>query len=203
MSIEIRQYLGDAVYCSFDGYSVILTTEDGISASNTIYLEPKVIKCLIDYLINVGMYKPKVCERSHNDESLGDKMSVRGFGKDYGVSLLSSEETAQVTDEISLMSNDWLINMLRSYKFMPTCHAIVLNELVKRGLNPDVESVKEKKDDIRMVKCCGSCEYADTDTDEIDGHVKTVCLAFYRRTVRSFELCNTFFPDPEVWSKEK
>jgi len=35
-----KVYLGDAVYVSHDGYHIVLTTEDGIRTTNTIYLEP-------------------------------------------------------------------------------------------------------------------------------------------------------------------
>lgn len=45
-----REYLGDAVYVAFDGYHIVLTTEDGISATNTIYLEPLVLQALRRYV---------------------------------------------------------------------------------------------------------------------------------------------------------
>lgn len=45
-----KEYLGDAVYSSFDGYYVILTTEDGIdNLTNTIFLEPEVMRRLVEY----------------------------------------------------------------------------------------------------------------------------------------------------------
>jgi len=42
--MEYKKYLGDAVYFDFDGYHVVLTTENGISATNTICLEPEVLE---------------------------------------------------------------------------------------------------------------------------------------------------------------
>ena len=39
-------YLGDAVYAEFDGYGVIMTTENGFYTENTIYLEPNVLNNL-------------------------------------------------------------------------------------------------------------------------------------------------------------
>jgi hypothetical protein len=36
-------YLGDSVYFMFDGYDVILTTENGYGSTNTIVMEPEVI----------------------------------------------------------------------------------------------------------------------------------------------------------------
>ncbi len=38
----MKRYLGDAVYAEWDGDNVILTTEDGYRATNTIVLEPVV-----------------------------------------------------------------------------------------------------------------------------------------------------------------
>ena len=39
--------LGDAVYADYDGYSIKLTVEDGIQATNIIRLEPAVLDALI------------------------------------------------------------------------------------------------------------------------------------------------------------
>ncbi len=38
-----KAYLGDGVYADFDGYALLLTTENGVTVTNTIYLEPDVI----------------------------------------------------------------------------------------------------------------------------------------------------------------
>jgi len=45
-----RSYLGDGVYVKFDGYSIILTAENGICATDTIFLEPSVYQSLVDYV---------------------------------------------------------------------------------------------------------------------------------------------------------
>lgn len=42
----MKQYLGDGVYANYDGYNVVLTTENGLSTTNTIYLEPAVLWAL-------------------------------------------------------------------------------------------------------------------------------------------------------------
>lgn len=44
-----KQYLGDSVYADFDGYNIILTTENGFGPSNKIILEPEVLEALIEY----------------------------------------------------------------------------------------------------------------------------------------------------------
>jgi hypothetical protein len=45
-----KTYLGDAVYGEFDQFgALVLTTEDGISVTNKIVLEPEVIQNLQNY----------------------------------------------------------------------------------------------------------------------------------------------------------
>jgi hypothetical protein len=46
----MKEYLGDAVYASFDGWHITLTTENGIRATNTIYLEPAVQVALVQFI---------------------------------------------------------------------------------------------------------------------------------------------------------
>jgi hypothetical protein len=41
-----KQYLGDGVYASFDGYQIKLETLEG----NVIYLEPPVMRALTEYV---------------------------------------------------------------------------------------------------------------------------------------------------------
>ena len=53
--MENKQYLGDGVYASTDGYTIQLTTENGIKTTNTIFLEPAVFSALIAYAkANIG-----------------------------------------------------------------------------------------------------------------------------------------------------
>lgn len=44
-----KAYLGDGVYAEFDGAGVVLTTQDGVSIQNTIFLEPEVFENLTKY----------------------------------------------------------------------------------------------------------------------------------------------------------
>ena len=48
--MTVKQYLGDAVYADTENEMIKLTTEDGISVSNTIYLEPEVFAALLRYV---------------------------------------------------------------------------------------------------------------------------------------------------------
>lgn len=45
-----KVYLGDGVYAANDGFSIILTTENGVSVTNKIYLEPSVWVSLLRYV---------------------------------------------------------------------------------------------------------------------------------------------------------
>jgi hypothetical protein len=48
-----KRYLGDGAYVAFDGYSLILTAEDGIRATNTIVLEPSVYAELVRFVADL------------------------------------------------------------------------------------------------------------------------------------------------------
>lgn len=45
-----KSYLGDGVYIDFDGYALVLTTENGIDVTNRIVLEPEVYEALMLYV---------------------------------------------------------------------------------------------------------------------------------------------------------
>lgn len=45
-----KDYLGDGVYASDDGYHIILETSNGVSTTNQIYLESNVIQSLINFI---------------------------------------------------------------------------------------------------------------------------------------------------------
>ena len=49
MSEQFKEYIGDGIYASFDGYQIWLRTSDGIRYTNEIALEPSVFNALIDY----------------------------------------------------------------------------------------------------------------------------------------------------------
>lgn len=45
-----KTYLGDSVYAEFDGSGYMLTTENGLGPTNTIYLEPEVVHALETFI---------------------------------------------------------------------------------------------------------------------------------------------------------
>jgi len=54
-----KLYLGDGVYVEYDGHAFWLTTEDGISVTNRICLEPEVYTALVRYVHWVcGTWEP-------------------------------------------------------------------------------------------------------------------------------------------------
>lgn len=53
-----KRYLGDAMYVQHDGFHVWLTTEDGVSVTNRIALEPKVFDALIKYREDLHREEP-------------------------------------------------------------------------------------------------------------------------------------------------
>lgn len=46
----MKSYLGDGAYVDFDGYALVLTTENGIRTTNRIVLEPEVYAALVRYV---------------------------------------------------------------------------------------------------------------------------------------------------------
>ncbi len=46
----MKHYLGDGVYVDWDGYGLVLTTEDGINVTNAIILEPEVFTALVAFV---------------------------------------------------------------------------------------------------------------------------------------------------------
>lgn len=60
-----KSYLGDSVYAGYDGYHLVLTTENGSGPSNTIYLDPIVFANMTVFAVKIGFMKAK--------EELGEK----------------------------------------------------------------------------------------------------------------------------------
>jgi hypothetical protein len=45
-----RVYLGDGAYAKYDCFGIELTTENGVHVTNTIYLEPKVLLAMLEFI---------------------------------------------------------------------------------------------------------------------------------------------------------
>ena len=46
----MKHYLGDGAYAEYDGFSIILTTENGIEVTNTVVLEPEVLAAFLRFV---------------------------------------------------------------------------------------------------------------------------------------------------------
>lgn len=46
LDTKMDTYLGDSVYAGFDGFNIVLTTNNGEGATNVIFLEPSVLSAL-------------------------------------------------------------------------------------------------------------------------------------------------------------
>ncbi len=47
--IEKKIHLGDGAYAAFDGYGFVITAENGINATDTVYVEPPALKELVRF----------------------------------------------------------------------------------------------------------------------------------------------------------
>lgn len=45
-----KEYLGDGVYAEYNGFEIVLTTENGIAVTNEIVMEPQVINAFLSYI---------------------------------------------------------------------------------------------------------------------------------------------------------
>lgn len=50
MTERTKVYLGDGAYAEFDGYGIMLTAENGITATDSIYLEPDIYATLTRFV---------------------------------------------------------------------------------------------------------------------------------------------------------
>lgn len=66
-----KRYLGDAVYISFDGYHVWLTTEYGLGPTNAIALEPPVLDGLYRYVKDI---KKEMSDMGDKDKNQGKEV---------------------------------------------------------------------------------------------------------------------------------
>jgi hypothetical protein len=65
--INNKVYLGDSVYADFDGYQIVLTTDNGGGPSNMIYIEPGVFYNLKKYAQKMWI-KPEDTEQKRLEE---------------------------------------------------------------------------------------------------------------------------------------
>lgn len=47
-----KEYLGDGMYAAYDGFGIWLTAEDGVVATDSIYIEPAGLNSLVEFYKN-------------------------------------------------------------------------------------------------------------------------------------------------------
>lgn len=52
---EVKVYLGDGAYASFDGFSISVTAEDGIRVRERVFLGSEELQRLVDFARRHGM----------------------------------------------------------------------------------------------------------------------------------------------------
>ncbi len=98
--IKAKEYLGDAVYVEFDGWSVVLTTEDGIRATNTVVLEPALLIELDEYLKRLVVFIAEA--RKAIAQKKADKVfaEAREAGEARSASLDNQGDGVSVIDDL-------------------------------------------------------------------------------------------------------
>jgi len=66
----MKEYIGDSIYVDYDGYHLVLTTENGMGPSNIIFIEPLVMENLIEYFT-----KKILTPTSKEQEIINDKLA--------------------------------------------------------------------------------------------------------------------------------
>jgi hypothetical protein len=78
-----KDYLGDGVYVDFDGFSLVLTTENGVETTNTMILEPQVYEALTRYVARLVAELAEIREH-RTPEAEPDANPSDGNPADYG-----------------------------------------------------------------------------------------------------------------------
>jgi hypothetical protein len=63
-----KEYLGDSVYCTDDGFQIELTTENGSGPSNQIFMEPAVVQALFRYIERMRNVNIKISQKEQYEE---------------------------------------------------------------------------------------------------------------------------------------
>jgi hypothetical protein len=76
------QYIGDGVYASFDGWSVVLRAN--MPTTDTTFLEPEVAQALVEYIKRVYSQPDQVCVWKENEDGYYDTSCNNAFVMEEG-----------------------------------------------------------------------------------------------------------------------
>lgn len=66
--MERKIYVGDSVYSEVvNAFSLVLTTENGMTASNTIYLDAEILLSILRHALSNGLVSSEVVNRVTKD----------------------------------------------------------------------------------------------------------------------------------------
>ncbi len=87
-----KRYLGDGAYVDFDGFGLVLTTENGISTTNRIVLEPGVYFALVAYVDDIRSGgNDNMARNIYKIEAQGDTVYIQAADEDGAVAALASK----------------------------------------------------------------------------------------------------------------
>lgn len=69
----MKEYLGDGAYVEFDGYGLILTAEDGLEATDRVYLEPEAYARLVAFVARLKEGPTSADSGARGDADSGDR----------------------------------------------------------------------------------------------------------------------------------
>lgn len=72
MNSSTKTYLGDSVYVEFDGFGLILTTENGYGSSNQIFLDPGVFDALVEFHSRTQALRNQISSATPSSEATGE-----------------------------------------------------------------------------------------------------------------------------------
>ena len=66
---KVKRYLGDGAYVSFDGYDIVLTTEDGYSETNRVVLNWRAVRDFELFIVELNKSIQNAMKEKNNVES--------------------------------------------------------------------------------------------------------------------------------------
>jgi hypothetical protein len=72
--MDIKTYLGDSVYAKFDGYMLVVYTDNGQGPRNVIAMEPEVLASLIEFNDRARQQMRDALLAAHEDDGEAERL---------------------------------------------------------------------------------------------------------------------------------